>query len=101
MSVADELGWVRAEISRLKTREGSLREVLIAEADTREGLAFAVTVRQQKRRVFQKSRLPASILDDPAYWQTKSSPVVVVTPRFARGETRRQEDEDFEVFERF
>lgn len=80
---ADELAHVRDEIRALRAREVELRKCFTDDCDNGlyEGFEFDVVVRIQQRRVLNKDRLPAAILNDPQYFDTKFSPVVRVMPR--------------------
>ena len=80
---ADELAQVRDGIRALRAREVELRKCFTDECDNGlyEGFEFNVVVRLQQRQVLNKDRLPAAILNDPQYFDTKLSPVVKVVPR--------------------
>jgi hypothetical protein len=107
---ADELGHIRDEIRALRLREAQLRQCFTDDCDDGrfEGCDYDVVVQLHKRRVLNKSRLPAAILNNPRYFEEKSSPVVSVVariePRLPLGFAENQSpfgDDNFEVIERF
>ncbi|MEM6621861.1 MAG: hypothetical protein AAF674_06495 [Pseudomonadota bacterium] len=75
MSPADELGHIRDEIRRLKAREAELREQILETGDA-SGTDYAVEIREQTRRTFDRSALPQAIQDDPAYWKVTTTRLV-------------------------
>lgn len=86
-NLADALGEVRAEIRTLKAREAALRRALL---DVRPngpvtGAHYEVSVRETRRRVLDRNRLPDSILGDDRFWTTSLSRTVVTRARSATG----------------
>lgn len=95
MSPADELGHIRDEIKRLKTREAELRQELLATGDA-SGTDYTVEIKRQERRTFDRTRLPQDIQDDPAYWKVSVSEIVKTVPLTASTPTQSLiDDEDF------
>jgi hypothetical protein len=78
ITLADELGHLRAEIKALKIREAELREQLIADGGAPQGEDYQVEVVEQTRRSFDRKALPPEIAEDPRYWKTSTSHVVRV-----------------------
>lgn len=78
ISIADELGHLRAEIKALKAREAELRDQLVADGGAPQGQDYQVEVVEQTRRSFDRKALPPEIADDPRYWKTSTSHVVRV-----------------------
>ena len=81
MHPADELAWLREEIRRLSCREAELRARFIAGCAPRHGTEASVTVRATRRAVFRRERLPAELLSDPRFWDTRLSHAVTVAMR--------------------
>lgn len=79
--IADELAGIRSEINALKVREQMLREVILSDPDSHAGQRHEVVVKKQKRRVLLRDRLPAHILNNPAYWEEREVPQVSVRQR--------------------
>lgn len=79
MTPADELGYIRAEIRRLKAREAELRAEILETGDA-SGTEYTIEIRTQERRTFDRSRLPQDIQDDPAYWKLSTSQIVKSVP---------------------
>jgi hypothetical protein len=75
---ADELADIRARIRELKQAEKVLRDQFTKGVLGFDGSAHVVELRYSKRRVFLRDRLPASILNDPTYWETRTTKSVVV-----------------------
>jgi len=107
---ADELAHIRDEIRDLRAREEELRQCFTEDCDNGhfEGCSYDVVVQLHTRRVLQKSRLPAAILNDPRYFTEKSTPVVRVVeraqPRLPFGFAENSNPfgaENFDVIERF
>lgn len=84
---ADELADVRGRIWALKAREAELRGVLLCNVDRHIGDENRVIVRRNRRRVFQKDRLPRDILSNPAFWDETEATHVVIEPRGNTGRT--------------
>lgn len=80
---ADELALIRKEIRALRNREVELRKCFTEECDSGrfEGCEYDVEVRLQRRRVLAKHRLPPQILNDPQYFEIRTSPIVRIIPR--------------------
>lgn len=79
--IADELAGIRSEINALKIREQMLREVVLSDPDSHAGQRHEVVVKKQKRRVLLRDRLPAHILNNPAYWEEREIRHVTVRER--------------------
>ena len=82
-NIADELAGIRSEIDALKTREKMLREVVLSDPDSHGGQQHEVVIKRQKRRVLLRDRLPAHILENPAYWEEREVPHVTLRERDA------------------
>lgn len=80
-NIADELAGIRSEIDALKIREKILREVVLSDPDSHGGQHHEVVVEKQKRRVLLRDRLPAHILENPAYWEEREVPQVTLRER--------------------
>ncbi|MFO1201707.1 MAG: hypothetical protein U1E58_03630 [Tabrizicola sp.] len=76
MDPVDEFAKLKAEIKRLQDRADTLREGFLRPGARLRSNRFEVTVKRQKRRVFQKDLLPESVLSDPRYWEERESKVV-------------------------
>jgi len=107
---ADELAQIRDKIYNLRAREEELRLCFTEDCENGrfEGCSHDVVVQLHTRRVLQKSRLPAAILNDPRYFTEKSTPVVRVVervePRLPFGFAENSNPfgaENFDVIERF
>ena len=79
--IADELAGIRSEINALKLREKMLREVVLSDPDSHAGQHHEVVVKKQKERVLLRDRLPAHILENPAYWEEREVPQVTLRER--------------------
>lgn len=74
---ADELAEIRAEIARLRAREGALREVLLRDAAMPKiGRFHKVDLVTRRQRVFDPRLLPEEIRLDPAYTREKVTRVL-------------------------
>jgi hypothetical protein len=76
MDPVDEFARLKAEIRRLQDRTEVLRQAFLKPGARLRSNRFEVTVRRQRRRVFDKDRLPETILNDPRYWIERESEVV-------------------------
>lgn len=76
MDPVDEFARLKAEIRRLQDRAEVLREGFLRPGARLRSNRFEVTVKRQKRRVFNKDRLPEAVLADPRYWDERESEVV-------------------------
>ena len=76
MDPVDEFARLKAEIRRLQDRADILREGFLKPGARLRSNRFEITVRRQRRRVFDKDRLPAEVLSDPRYWDEWESEVV-------------------------
>lgn len=94
MDPVDELASVRAEIARLKQREDELRAGFLLPGARLRSNQHEVVVRHGRRRVFVKDRLPKHILDDPAYWDERSSTVITLRALDGGGRAGRRRDPD-------
>lgn len=68
---ADELAQIRAELKRLHQREDELRRFFREEAQEQDfsGATHEATVVAHKKRVFDPSKLPQSILANPKFYR--------------------------------
>ncbi len=74
---ADELAEIRAEIARLRAREGALREVLLRDAAMPKiGRFHKVELVTSRQRIFDPWLLPEEIRLDPAYTREKVTRVL-------------------------
>lgn len=76
MDPVEEFARLKAEIKRLQDRADTLREGFLRPGVRLRSNRFEITIKRQKRRVFQKDRLPEMILADPRYWEERESEVV-------------------------
>jgi len=76
MDPVDEFARLKAEIKRLQDRAEVLREGFLRPGARLRSNRFEVTVKRQRRRFFQKERLPEAVLADPRYWEERESEVV-------------------------
>jgi hypothetical protein len=84
MDPVDEYARLKAEIKRLQDRAEVLREGFLAPGARLRSNRFEIVVKRQRRRLFQKDRLPEAVLSDPRYWEEKDSEVVLcreIAPR--------------------
>lgn len=77
---ADELGRIRRDIRALKAQEAALRARLLDGPGEVRGQEHMVIVRRSKRRVLCRERLPAAVLNNPAYWDEREAVTVVTKP---------------------
>ena len=75
MDPVDEFARLKAEIRRLQDRAEALRDGFLRPGARLRSNRFEVTVKRQRRRVFQKDRLPEAILADPRYWEEREGDV--------------------------
>jgi hypothetical protein len=74
---ADELAEIRAEIARLRAREGELREILLRDtAMPKVGRMHKVDLVTNRQRIFDPRLLPEGIRLDPAYTREKVTRVL-------------------------
>ena len=76
MDPVEEFARLKAEIKRLQDRAEVLREGFLRPGARLRSNRFEITVKRQKRRVFNKDRLPEVVLKDPRYWEERESEVV-------------------------
>jgi len=76
MDPVDEFARLKAEIRRLQDRAEVLREAFLRPGARLRSNRFEITVKRQKRRLFQKERLPEAVLADPRYWDERESEIV-------------------------
>lgn len=76
MDPVDEYARLKSEIRRLQDRAEVLREGFLRPAARLRSNRFEIVIKRQKRRLFQKDRLPESVLADPRYWDVRESEVV-------------------------
>jgi hypothetical protein len=80
MDPVDEFARLKAEIRRLQDRADALRDGFLKPGARLRSNRFEVTVKRQRRRVFDKDRLPEAVLADPRYWVERESEVVTCRP---------------------
>lgn len=76
MDPVGEFARLKAEIKRLQDRAEVLRDGFLRPGARLRSNRFEMTVKRQKRRVFQKERLSEAVLADPRYWEERESEVV-------------------------
>ena len=76
MDPVDEYARLKSEIRRLQDRADTLRDGFLRPGARLRSNRFEITVKRQKRRLFQKDRLPEAVLADPRYWEERESEVV-------------------------
>ena len=74
----EELAQIRAEIRALQAREDELRAGFLSGRTPREGPSHRVSVTQQQTRVFDQTRLPEAILQNPRFYRDQISARVVL-----------------------
>ncbi|MWD29164.1 hypothetical protein E0K89_016920 [Aquicoccus sp. SCR17] len=100
MPPADELAHVRAEIRALRAREAELRDGFLAGRLDPSGIEARIRVKQSRRKVFLRERLPTRLQTDPALWETRLCRVVQVEPLEGAAPSAPPGDEDdFDVIE--
>jgi hypothetical protein len=77
MNPVDEYARLKDDIRRLQDRAEALRAGFRQPGARLRSNRYEITVRRQKRRVFNKDRLPPQMLDDPRYWEERESEVVL------------------------
>jgi hypothetical protein len=77
MNPVDEYARLKDDIRRLQDRAEALRAGFLQPGARLRSNRYEITVRRQKRRVFNKDRLPPHMLDDPRYWDERESEVVL------------------------
>lgn len=100
MDPVDEFARLKNEIRTLEERANLLRAGFLAPGARLRSNQHEVVVRSQKRRVFQKDRLPPAILNDPRYWDETQAEVVTVRS-LSSAPLRAAHRDDFDVIERF
>ena len=80
---ADELAQIRAELKRLHQRENELRSFFRDGAQKQDfkGAAHDVTVIAHKKRVFDPSKLPQSILANPRFYRDELRTLISAVER--------------------
>lgn len=76
MDPVDEYARLKDEIRRLQDRADMLRDGFLRPGARLRSNRFEITIKRQKRRLFQKDRLPEAMLADPRYWEERESEVV-------------------------
>ncbi|MDZ4086333.1 MAG: hypothetical protein U1E69_05955 [Tabrizicola sp.] len=76
MDPVDEFARLKAEIRRLQDRADALRDGFLKPGARLRSNRYEITVKRQKRRMFNKDRLPQAVLADPRYWEERESEVV-------------------------
>lgn len=79
----DELAQVQAELERLRVRREVLVDMFLTPgADSRfEGQTHVVEVVAEHRRIFDRNRLPAAILQDDRFYAVSTCRKVKLVPR--------------------
>jgi hypothetical protein len=77
MDPVDEFARLKAEIRRLQERVEVLRADFLRPGARLRSNRFEITVKRQKRRVFNKDRLPETVLADARYWEERETEVVI------------------------
>jgi hypothetical protein len=95
MDPVDEFARLKDDIRRLQDRADALRAGFLQPGARLRSNRFEITVRRQKRRVFNKDRLPATVLEDPRYWEERESEAVLCREI----STFRAGDEDIRLVE--
>jgi hypothetical protein len=72
----DEFARLKAEIKRLQDRAEVLQEGFLRPKARLRSNRFEVTIKRQKRRVFNKDCLPGAVVADPHDWDERESEVV-------------------------
>lgn len=81
-SPADELAEIRAEIARLRAREGELRAAYLSNAALpRVGRWHRVDLLTHRQRIFEPRLLPEDIRLDPAFTREKVTRVLRASRR--------------------
>jgi len=75
---AEELAQIRTEIRQLKAREAELRAGFLTGDSPCEGPVHRVSVETRNARVFDKTRLPEAILQNPRFYRDQVSARVVL-----------------------
>ena len=78
MEPVEEFVRLKDAIRALEDRAQALRASFLKPGARLRSNRHQVDVKHQTRRVFQKDRLPAAILNDPRYWEETASTVVSV-----------------------
>jgi hypothetical protein len=101
MDPVDEFARLRDEIADREARLKVLREAFLQPGARLRSNRFEVVVKTQNRRLFDRDKLPAAILDDARFWKVSTSQVVTVRALEGAPPGRATGTEDFEVIERF
>ena len=96
MHPASEYFRLKQQFTEMTARADAMRAGFLSGALPAASNTDVVRVRQQRRRVFKRDRLPPKILSDPRYWDEAVSPVVTV-----RSTTPLLAEEEFELLERW
>lgn len=94
MDPVDEFARLKAEIRRLQDRAEVLRAGFLRPGARLRSNRFEITVKRQTRRVFNKDRLPETVLADARYWEERESEVVT-----CRALRSTAQDEDIVLIE--
>lgn len=86
MDPVEEFARLKTEIRLLEDRAQALRDGFLKPGARLRSNRLEVVIKHQKRRVFQKDRLPEQVLADPRYWEERVSPIVTVRPLEGRAE---------------
>lgn len=94
---ADELASVRAKIAALRARESALEAAFLEMNDTGlfPGFENMVRVERNSHSVFDISKLPDAILDDPRYYATRVVTRIHIEPRDTTGPFKLYRDRDW------
>jgi hypothetical protein len=77
MDSVEEYARLKAEIRRLEGWVEVLREGFLQPGARLRSNRWEITIKRQKRRVFVRDGLPATILADPRYWEERENEVVL------------------------
>jgi hypothetical protein len=80
MDSVDRYARLKDTIRGLEEEAAILRDAFLKPDARLRSNQFELVIKTQKRRAFQKDRLPCSILDDPNYWVETTVQVVSVRP---------------------
>lgn len=93
---ADEIAEIRGQIKMLRDREADLRQGFLTGQHGQVGAMHEVQIKTIRKRRLLRERLPAGILNDPAFWSEQVTQMVEVHER-----PLTRPDDDFDVFEPF
>lgn len=99
-SPVDELAYVRARIAELKAREATLRMAFLENNETGRfpGYSNDVLVQRKGQKIFDSSRLPEHIRDDPQYYRMHYATYVRVVEKEDTPLCLVREEDPFSAF---